>query len=613
MKFIKSLDMLGKEYQLKIEGDSFKTTFGGFFSILIYMATLVLTWYFGKDLYEKQNPKYITSNNYLEEHPVIGIDPSNFTFALSLSSNQDGKFIYDSRAFVYKAYYNRFRLDVKTNTRMIHEVHDISVEPCSNIVKEPFYTKGEFMNHYCPKFNGSYGGSALQEWYFVPHLRIDRCSPEIEKANNITCYTDEELINMYGRVLNVRVKYQNYYVNPTQFENPLIKSFDEIIYYVQTVESAYRANIYYSYARILTDSGLVFDDESHNHFFQFNEIDFQGIGKPNPEDVFLFNCGFKLTTLENYYYREYIKIPDILANVGGFMSIVMEIIQFVFSNYVDNEYNIFLYEKLFRLEIEKQDNESIGERAYDMVNVGVGSQIKNKTSNNSNNSNNINNIKSYGKNNNENNKDLEGSKDRILNNVNNVNNNNNLVNEAYSINKSKMKIGKKLIVNETPVNKELKNLIDYKKKKREPVIIGADERFCYVNCACCYSKSTNSKNNLRYELIAIAEQEIERKFDILEVLNSLNRLRLLQKILLNKSQCYMLANREIQTITNYKKNPSERVEDLNEIKEKQKIANLFNYLGIKKQENNFTNIDILLLKYLNEDLKGKIKQEIDIE
>jgi len=75
----------------------------------------------------------------------------------------------------------------------------------------------------------------------------------------------------------------------------------------------------------------------------------------------------------------------------------------------------------------------------------------------------------------------------------------------------------------------------------------------------------------------------------------------------------MIANREIQTITNYKKNPSERVEDLNEIKEKQKIANLFNYLGIKKQENNFTNIDILLLKYLNEDLKGKIKQEIDIE
>jgi len=58
MSFFKQIDLLGKPVSWQIEGrDSFTTTIGG--SIFIYLGMIVLTWYFGKDIYERDNPKFI--------------------------------------------------------------------------------------------------------------------------------------------------------------------------------------------------------------------------------------------------------------------------------------------------------------------------------------------------------------------------------------------------------------------------------------------------------------------------------------------------------------------------------------------------------------------------
>lgn len=83
-------------------------------------------------------------------------------------------------------------------------------------------------------------------------------------------------------------------------------------------------------------------------------------------------------------------------------------------------------------------------------------------------------------------------------------------------------------------------------------------------------------------------------------------------MLLNENQCYLLENREFHTLTNKKSRPLDEIEDLFEINEKESFNRLINYIKLKKEENSFSNIDKLLLTYLNKDLKLKIMQEIDI-
>jgi len=197
----------------------------------------------------------------------------------------------------------------------------------------------------------------------------------------------------------------------------------------------------------------------------------------------------------------------------------------------------------------------------------------------------------------------------INNNVNNNINNNNISNNMNSTSKFRQKFKLKEII----VNNDVKSLLNYKKQKRDQITIKKCERFCYLSCRCCYinQRKGNKNYNLRYELIDNMEVEVSKKFDIIEVFKSLNQLRLLQKLLLNENQCYLLENRELHTLNNSKTVPRKEIENLSELKEKQRFTKLVDYILIKKQENNLSNIDVLLLKYLNQDLKLQLRKDID--
>jgi len=66
MQFITNLDILGKQYQFNIHGGTFRTLVGGILTILLWVGTIVLTWYFGQDIYLKQQPNLLERNRYLE-------------------------------------------------------------------------------------------------------------------------------------------------------------------------------------------------------------------------------------------------------------------------------------------------------------------------------------------------------------------------------------------------------------------------------------------------------------------------------------------------------------------------------------------------------------------
>jgi len=243
---------------------------------------------------------------------------------------------------------------------------------------------------------------------------------------------------------------------------------------------------------------------------------------------------------------------------------------------------MFLYENLFKLEIdsnEKSDNE---DRKIELDIVNKANEINKDFYN----------------------KDIS-SQDFL--------NNNNCQNSLNpeSIRKTN-KLNHNFKLKDIIINKDIQNLINYKKKKKEPVIVKSCERYCYVNC-CCYNmiRQKNKNYNLRYELMNNVETEIDNRFDIIKVFKLLNEFYLLKMLLLNETQCYLLKNREVQTITNNKSTPTEIIEDLNEVKEKQKINKLINYLKTKKHQNSFSNIDLLLLKFLNDDLKIQLKKDVE--
>ncbi len=131
-------------------------------------------------------------------------------------------------------------------------------------------------------------------------------------------------------------------------------------------------------------------------------------------------------------------------------------------------------------------------------------------------------------------------------------------------------------------------------------------------CLCVESKLEQKHDSklIRYELLKAAEELLDKKSEISEIFNLLDQFRLVKKILLNKNQCFMLENREIHNInnTNSKRQKKELLELQEEKFNKEKFS-LKEYLLKKKNDNSLTEIDKLLLEYLN----NLIKEEVEVQ
>ena len=55
MNTIKNLDIFGNKFQLNLNGaNSYKTFIGGMATIFLAFSSLILSWYFGQDIYLKK-------------------------------------------------------------------------------------------------------------------------------------------------------------------------------------------------------------------------------------------------------------------------------------------------------------------------------------------------------------------------------------------------------------------------------------------------------------------------------------------------------------------------------------------------------------------------------
>ncbi len=106
-----------------------------------------------------------------------------------------------------------------------------------------------------------------------------------------------------------------------------------------------------------------------------------------------------------------------------------------------------------------------------------------------------------------------------------------------------------------------------------------------------------------------AEEVVSNKSEILELWKKLDQVSLLKKIILNENQCYMLNNRDLQTVINKRNSKVRDLKLINEEKNNERKVNLIEYLKKKKSENDLNIIDNLLYKYLDEKLKEEISKE----
>ena len=165
------------------------------------------------------------------------------------------------------------------------------------------------------------------------------------------------------------------------------------------------------------------------------------------------------------------------------------------------------------------------------------------------------------------------------------------------------------------LNKDIDKIIEFKKEPRKEVKLNKSERFfysyCYIPCTCGNTK-VESESKTKYEILNSLNYAFANKTNIVKLLKMIDQLRLLRKIILNEEQCFMLQNRGSQTIINKRSFLSNMcLEQINEVKDKVNAENLAKYLDTRNVDDNLSSIDLLLLKYMDPDVKFQVLKQMN--
>ncbi len=586
------VDQLGKQMNFNIEGGTYRTSLGGIITIISFIGMMTLIYYFGNDLLYHKSPAFMKTTFKTNHYPFRNMSIADVFVAYRIRGyNQPG--INDVRMFEYYFKYKRKTLDNKTKKYTSftkhYPVHKCKFDSTLHNVSYFYEKLGDFM---CVDFsNLEIGGPDHHFNYGKLYYNIKKCDKKTEDKFGVKCYNKEEfsqkLKELDGKLYFETIYKQNE-VMPGNFKKPYsaIYQKDYVGIDFDNKNVLYK-KIFFSIGEIITDVGIFFPEIKNQSFFEYDKM---VEDRETTTEDFLVTLRILLSRKKTSYTRSYIKVQDVLGNAGGFLSIVMSWISYLYSFYLDNAYQVFLYEKLFNLEL---DAESPEEKKSDKTqNILIMQNVIDVTIHNDKKNNSESNIGFNNKN--------ESSTSEIIQKENFIGN--------IELRQLTINPDEKMQVNNILFNSDIKKVIEHKNKKRERVSISFSNVIYYS--ICCFKDNYKSSKKLqiqKFELIEAANSVIDQKHEIVELWKSLDQQRLLEKIVLNENQSYMLHNRDKQDIVT---NDQEDLREIMEEKEKRKQASLQDYLKELKNNKNLNDIDKLLVKYVDSDFKTKLNIEI---
>jgi hypothetical protein len=343
-KFIRLFDIYGNYFQLRINNQTkFKTLSGGLLSLLTLIILILCVLSFGNDFFKRKNPKISIEEGLFQDSEIPILNGTEYPVKPVVIST-------------YKSFFTYSKLKVtnlKNNTVISYYLEECQQDFLDKHFSDVNFTKYAFtFSFYCFNLNDfelSNGGMYV--------ISNDECSkiPATILANmtskGITCNKDIPAvttsipISIYTKQLGFKPEAENPFINKT------------ILYPITFLNSYITyASINWDLQYLSNDAGWLIDSveertELAPQVYSIQQTPFDGKKLP------LFNIKFSLNDKFRKYNRTYQKLQDVLAALGGFMKLILALLN-LFSTFI-RSYMIDLFiidEKFEKEKIQPKEN-----------------------------------------------------------------------------------------------------------------------------------------------------------------------------------------------------------------------------------------------------------------
>lgn len=333
---IKKIDILspsiGFEYN---SSNKFKSYQGGFYSLIVLIITAYIGAVFSLDMINRNSPNVISLEEIL---PFSIVDLNTFPIVISISYSG----VLDDKYLNYFSY-DSFSFSISPSLTIKYNSYDTPVGKCnisSYMIDDP--EKIELLNY--TKNIGLFCLSTQKSPHIFQNAYTELNSTFIQLTFNKCTRPglDGCPLNLqdYLKDIRIGISFIDSYVASTDYSKP-------IKYKITTHNIRLNPNInkvvFYQFKNDLfvSDNGWIFQNLSEINYlsFQIGLIDYY---IPTSDSQELLSIVFESPTLHKITKRSFIKVQDLLSNVGGFLNIIIAILHLAVQNHLRFSYLFFL-------------------------------------------------------------------------------------------------------------------------------------------------------------------------------------------------------------------------------------------------------------------------------
>lgn len=334
---LSEIDIIAPSIGMEIEGSTkFKSRFGGFVSILIITASTIVGLMFGRDFFLRMSPNVSISDEFIESSAVFLHDlPLVFNFKTDTSLKVNLEDYFDPVIEIVNVNASNYNL-IDRSMRMIE--CDFSKYLINQGLIEDYY-KLDNRKSYCLNFdNSTYflnSGSTANSTFI--RVNFYKCGAKFPKKN---CARD-----VNTTILILSVTYVSSYVDSKSFELPIKFYVDRLN--IILASGVQKANyLYFTNDVFISDAGWLFTSNESTSYITLSDVT-SDINVLPPEQSNKFYALILMSPrLRRSTMRNFTKIQDLFAKLGGLANIFVITAKLLFSNFLRYRYFVYLARNL---------------------------------------------------------------------------------------------------------------------------------------------------------------------------------------------------------------------------------------------------------------------------
>jgi hypothetical protein len=361
-------DIFGVQAKLQLnQEDTYRTNVGALFTIFYLFVSISLFFGFGVDMYQRTNPR-VTFNTETVPHIKTNYSNDGFTYAYRIEDT-NGKFFSNNSILSTIIYYGLY--EQISGVWQLKIAKLIEQKRCSefpNLKQKEEYFNISLKEWYCIDVSDlTMGGSWSSDFVSTILINAQQCINST--INNNSCLPQEIIQNSFNnKYTSAGLFYSDLtlYAEPkmNDYENPL-KNYLVNSFQMLGVGMSKRKIQTFKTTAINDDRGWFYKNIIEQKIISTDTVQFDSTLKDYWSQDVLYSSFLYFGNRKDVYNRNYTKIQEVIATIGGFTKLFYVLIEFIFSYlsvtirdiYIGNN-NLFNEDFLASIDSTKRENTS---------------------------------------------------------------------------------------------------------------------------------------------------------------------------------------------------------------------------------------------------------------